>query len=100
MESYMSVALTDLLIDVSDPVHFLEFNRDLEGVLAKYPGLNEKDRIALLSRSAPLLRTQAIVDNDDAKPSGFFRQYTANRVRPFNPAVIEASAELHIDLTT
>jgi len=79
----MSLQLTDLLIEISEPTQLQSFYRDPEGLMSAF-GLNDEDKAALRSRKAGLIRmsTPSSQVGDEAES-------TAQFLRHRNSALIE-----------
>jgi hypothetical protein len=66
----MSLALTDLLIELSDPRALAKFLHDPEAVMTSF-ALSDADKEALRSRSGSRIRAQARSTNDSSAYSQF-----------------------------
>jgi hypothetical protein len=87
----MSSALTDLLIEVSDPVNLRLFEQDPELFMSSRR-LTEADKDALRSRRRELLRFNArSIDEDDRRNE--YRQFS----QPGYPAAFLID-ELHVEM--
>ena len=84
----MSVALSEALIELSDPIAFRNFEEDVGGYFSSR-GLSQEDREVLLSRNGYLFRRRAR-SSSSAEPSEQFNRLNAPDV------VVEVSVDLHL----
>lgn len=93
----MSLALTDLLIDVTDPTRMKMFTSDPEAFMKSF-GLSDDEKAALRTGTASKIRLHATsvlvkpLDPDE------YRQFTSARAASFNPALVEIDPVVEVHL--
>lgn len=90
----MSTALTDLLIEISDPVEFKKYTADPEDYMNRR-GLSDEDRIALLSGDVRKVRWQARSAGYDERRNLFIQFKQGNNPESFH--IAELHIEIHIE---
>ena len=95
----MSLALTDLLIELSDPARLQLYRGDPESFMQQFPNLTEDDKSALRSGRPSTIRFHATAVDAEEDPNTSYRQFTSSRAASFNPALIEIDPMVHVDIT-
>ena len=93
----MSLALTDLLIEVAEPAKLQLYRSDPEAFMSA-ASLTEDDKEALRSGRLSRIRmlANAVSPEDESELS--YRQFGPSRTATFNPALIEVEpmVEVHV----
>jgi len=91
----MATALTDLLIELSDPLRYADFQRDPDAFLANSE-LNAEERSAFLSRELSKIRRCAkSIESDD--PNQQFNRFTNPALLVDMPEFVHDPAEVELD---